>query len=493
MLPDMSEGDAAQLGVVEAARALRARELSSRELVESCLTAIEERNGGEPTFDGAPDAVNAFARVYADEARAQADEADARLAREGGDAPPLCGVPIALKDLYSAAGHPVTASSRVRADAPPAERDSVAWARLRAAGMVLIGHTHTHEFAAGGTTDQVGNPWALDRTAGGSSGGSGAALAAGMVPAATGTDTCGSLRIPAALCGISALKPTHGRVPLGGILPLAVTLDHAGPMARSIADCAVLLDAMAAGGAEVTPLMPPPVPMGELATTARQGPRPLEGVRIAVTPRVQTVDLEPDVADGYEAAREAIAGLGATIVEVDDAGWLPGQDLNTILLAEMIAHHVPYADRRDLYRPSIRELLELGGDGIPSEVYLAAQERRAEHTAAWEAWFARHEVDALLEPSSPIVAQARGTGYDPGHLGGDGDPLIALTATWDLTGFPVAALPSGLGERTGMPVGMSLVGPRGGEAPLVQIAVDVQEHALPPLPIVTEPRTAAAR
>ncbi|MBX5441506.1 MAG: amidase [Solirubrobacteraceae bacterium] len=489
----MSEGDAARLGVVEAARALRAKELSARELVESCLTAIAERNGGEPTFDGAPDAVNAFARIYADEARAAADEADARLAREGAGAPPLCGVPIALKDLYAAAGHPVTGSSRVREDAPAATEDSVAWARLREAGMILVGHTHTHEFAAGGTTDQVGNPWALDRSPGGSSGGSGAALAAGMVPAATGTDTCGSLRIPAALCGISALKPTHGRVPLGGILPLAVTLDHAGPMARSIADCAVLLQAMAEGGAETTPLMPPPAPMGELPTTARPGPRPLEGVRIAVTRRVETVDLEPDVADGYEAARDAVAALGATVVELDDAGWMSGQDLNTILLAEMVAHHVPYADRRDRYRPSIRELLELGGDGVPSEAYLAAQERRAAHTAAWEAWFAEHRVDAILEPSSPIVAPERGHGYDPGHLGGDGDPLIALTATWDLTGFPVAALPAGLGARTGLPVGMSLVAPRGAEAPLVQIAVDVQEHALPPLEIVREPRSAAAR
>src|SRR5690606_4582601 len=157
-----------------------------------------------------------------------------------------------------------------------------------------------------------------------------------------------------------------------------------------------LLDAMAAGGAEISPLMPPPVPMGELPTSARPGPRPLQGVRIAVTPRVDIVEHEPDVGDGYEAARAAAESLGAIVVEVDHPGWLSGMDLNTILLAEMIAHHVPYADRRDQYRASIRELLELGGDGIPSEVYLAAQERRAAHTVAWEAWFAEHGVDALL-------------------------------------------------------------------------------------------------
>ena len=122
--------------------------------------------------------------------------------------------------------------------------------------MVLIGHTHTHEFAAGGTTDQVGNPWALDRVSGGSSGGSAAALAARMVPAALGSDTCGSLRIPSACCGTCAIKPTHGRIPLDGIIPLAPTLDHPGPMARTIADCAALLSAMAAGGPALDPAMP---------------------------------------------------------------------------------------------------------------------------------------------------------------------------------------------------------------------------------------------
>src|SRR6185437_3298655 len=131
-----------------------------------------------------------------------------------------------------------------------ADHDSAAWARLRDQGMVLIGHTHTHEFAAGGTTDQVGNPHDLTRVAGGSSGGSAAALAAGMVPAALGSDTCGSLRIPSACCGTSTIKPTHGRVPLAGVIPLAPTLDHVGPMARTVADCAALLTALAEDGPE---------------------------------------------------------------------------------------------------------------------------------------------------------------------------------------------------------------------------------------------------
>ena len=152
-----------------------------------------------------------------------------------------------MKDLYAVGGLPLTASSRVIED-NIAGADSAAWSRLRRGGMVLLGHTHTHEFAAGGTTDQVGNPWALQLIAGGSSGGSAAALAARMTPAALGSDTCGSLRIPSACCGTCAIKPTHGRIPLDGILPLAPSLDHAGPMARTIADCAALLAGMAAGG-----------------------------------------------------------------------------------------------------------------------------------------------------------------------------------------------------------------------------------------------------
>ena len=188
-------------------------------------------------------------------------------------------------------------------DGHVATEDAVAWARLAEAGMVLVGHTHTHEFAAGGTSDQVGNPWALDRTAGGSSGGSAAALAARMVPAALGTDTAGSLRIPSAHAGTTAIKPTHGRVPIDGIIPLTRDLDHAGPMGRSVADCAALLSAMAAGGAQSTPLMPPPAPLGALPTGPREGSRPLAGAPDRVTDRMGTVPVEREVLDGLQAAR----------------------------------------------------------------------------------------------------------------------------------------------------------------------------------------------
>jgi aspartyl-tRNA(Asn)/glutamyl-tRNA(Gln) amidotransferase subunit A len=466
------------LGVLEAAALLRSRSLSAVELLEACLARIRERNGGTPTMDGAPDAVNAWTQVYPEHAEEAARSANDRLLREGKDAPLLCGIPIGLKDLFEVAGLPVTASSRVL-EGNIGERDCPVWARLRDRGMVLVGHTHAHEFAAGGTTDQVGNPWALERSAGGSSGGSAAALAAGMVPATIGTDTLGSLRIPSALCGTSAIKPTHGRVPLEGVIQLSASLDHAGPMARSVADCSALLAGMAADGAQTTPLMPPPAPIGELPLEARPGPRPLEGLTVALTDRPRRQFLDPDVLDGLERARLACEQLGASTVQHAAPAELPSEEMSAILLTDMWAVHREFADRADRYRPSIQELVEAAEAVSDANTYIRAGERRAAFTAEWERWFADHDVDLVLEPTVPQVAHPRGEGYERGHAGGEGDPLIALTSTWDLTGFPVAALPAGLGERSGLPVGVSVVAPRGAERSAIQAAIDLQEHAMP--------------
>ncbi len=422
----------ADAGVVEAIALLARRELSSRELVESCLARIRERDGVH-SHDGDPNFVNAWVRVYEDNALAAADRADARLAAR--DSPPLCGVPVGLKDLYAVAGKPLTASSRLLDEVP--ERSCDAWARLEAAGMVLLGHLHTHEFAAGGTTDQVGNPWALDRSVGGSSGGSAAALAARMTPAATGTDTAGSLRIPSAFCGTSAFKPTRGLVPIRGIVPLASTFDHAGPMARSLEDCEPLLAALAA-------VSPPPQRA------------PLR--RIAVSPRLGLVELDADVADGFDAALDACRRLGTELVDVPppDVELELGLTLLDIVCTEMLVYHRRFDDRRDRYRPSIRGFLEYAERrALTAEEYAAVQERRVEATASWLDWFAEHRIDALIEPTVPIVARPRGDGYDEAFTD---VAEISLTHYWDWTGFPVAALPSGVGRRSGLPVGVSLIG-----------------------------------
>ncbi len=466
-------GDPADLGVLDAAALMRSRRLSAAELAEACLRRVDERNGGAPSFDGAPQAINAWARLYPDAARALARAADERRAKEGDDAPLLCGIPIALKDLYAVAGHPLTASSRVL-EGTVADGDAVAWVRLRERGMVLIGHTHTHEFAAGGTTDQVGNPWALERSAGGSSGGSAAALAARMVPAALGTDTCGSLRIPSACCGTSTIKPTHGRVPTGGIVPLAPSLDHAGPMARTIADCAALLAAMAAGGAEISPLLPPPAEMGEMPRSARTGPRPLAGVTIATTDRTDALDIDPAVAAALDTATRACVALGARMVALPAPWAFDLDDLGVVLMTEAGAYHAEHRHRRDRYRPSIAEFLETADGATDARSYLAVQQRRAEGTALWEAWFRGHDVDLVLEPTVPVVPRGGGGGEVRGHGGGPGDPLFALPAVGTMTGMPVASLP--ITWRTGV----SLIAPRGRESPLVQSAIDLQEHALGP-------------
>ena len=412
----------ADLGVVDAGRALANREASSRELVEACLSRIAERDGSQ-SVDGDAASVNAWVRVYEEDAVAAADRADAR---KGG---PLNGIPIALKDLYPVAGKSLTASSRVLDEMP--ERDCDAWARLRAAGMVLLGHVHTHEFAAGGTTDQVGNPWALDRSAGGSSGGSAAALATRTTPAATGTDTAGSLRIPSAFCGTSTIKPTRGLVPIRSIVPLAPTLDHAGPMAREVRDNEPLLAALAA--------VEPPA-----------GRRPLR--RIALSPRIG--ELDPDVADGLD---RAISHLDLVDVPAPDVALDLGLTLLDVVTAEMLVYHRRFDDRRDRYRPSVRGFLEYGERrAMTAEEYAEAQFRRAEDTARWMDWFAEYRVDALVEPTVPIVARPRGAGYD--------EPFtdvaeIELTHYWNWTGFPVVALPSGVGRRTGLPTSVSLIGP----------------------------------
>ncbi len=461
--------DPADLGVLDAAAMLRAGKLSALELTEACLSRIDSRNGGPPSFDGAPDAINAWVRVYPDQARAEAREADRRLVAQGDDAPLLCGVPLGVKDLYAVAGRPLTASSRVLDDGP-APKDAAVVARLRRDGMVVLGHTHTHEFAAGGTTDQVGNPWDLSRSVGGSSGGSAAALAAGMVPAALGSDTCGSLRIPSVCCGTSTIKPAHGQVSLEGVIPLAPSLDHPGPMARTVADAAALMSVMATVPA-ISALMPPPAPLRPLPLRGSDGARPLEGRTIALAEPREDVPWDAAVVEGFDAAHRALASLGARVVAAPtwNVAW---DDLSAVLFTEMWAYHRGFAARRELYRPAIAELVEAAEAFNDAGAYFSAQLRRSEATVLCEAWFAANDVDLLLEPTLPILPPPRGEGYERGHAGGTGDPLIALTALWDMTGMPVVSLP------VTWHVGVSLVAPRGAEALAVQVGIDLQERGL---------------
>ncbi|HWD70720.1 MAG TPA: amidase [Solirubrobacteraceae bacterium] len=471
--------DLAELGVLEAAAALRARRVSSVELVQGLHAQIERVNGGAPSEYGSRDRINAWVRLYPEVAREQARAADARLAAEGADAPLLCGVPVGLKDLYAVAGLPLTASSRVLADNVP-DVDCTAWSRMRAAGMVLIGHLHTHEFACGGTCDQVGNPWNMEMTPSGSSGGSGAAVAAGMVPVATGTDTAGSIRAPATICGVSGIKPTTGRVPLDGVIPLGTTFDTLGPLARSVADCSAVLAVMAGGGAASVAHAVPAGELGELPLSARAGSQPLAGCTVAVTDRFAGFELDEDVQAGYARAQTAVQALGARLVELTapvKAFSLDSPEF-ALVLVEMWAYHEQFfAEREQLYRPQLRETLRAARGLMSASDYARIQLGRARYASAWERWMDRHGVDLILEPATRVVAYPRGDGYDYT----DHNPLADMTLGWNVTGHPGVALPSGLGPSSGLPTGIQLIPRRGHEVIAIQAGIDLQQHELPPL------------
>jgi aspartyl-tRNA(Asn)/glutamyl-tRNA(Gln) amidotransferase subunit A len=449
--------DVTALSVAELSALLAERRLSAREALDAHLARIAE--DGPPTFDGRPDAVNAWIRLYEEDAVAAAERADARLA-EGVPAPPLCGVPVGLKDLYAVAGKPLTGSSRAVALEP--EADSDVWARLKAAGAVLVGHLHTHECAAGGSTDQVGNPWALDRTPGGSSGGSAAALAAGLIPLATGTDTAGSLRIPSALSGTSTIKPTRGTLPLRGVLPLSGSLDHPGPMARTLADCAIALAALTRGSPEGS----------------------LQGARLAPSPRLSQVDSDRDVLEGYEHAVATCRSLGAELVEPPppEAALDLGSDFLDVLSTDMLGHHRRFGTDWAELRTSTRELLEYAEQrAMTGAEYGDTQLRRTELAAAWTDWLAEHRLDAVIEPTVPIVAPLRGHGYDA-FFTDEAIDYIRFTHYWNWTGFPVAALPAGVGSASGLPVGVSLIGAPGAEWRLLGLGIGLQEALGVPRP-----------
>jgi aspartyl-tRNA(Asn)/glutamyl-tRNA(Gln) amidotransferase subunit A len=452
MIEAMSGGDLTGSTVAQLATLLADGSVSAPELLEAHLAVI--RADGPPSFDGRADAVNAWVRLYEEDAVAAAEQAERRL-RDGSDVPPLCGIPVGLKDLYAVAGRFLTASSHAVVMRP--DSDSDVWARLKAAGAVLVGHLHTHECAAGGSTDQVGNPHALDRTAGGSSGGSAAALAAGMVPLATGTDTAGSLRIPSALSGTSTIKPTRGALPLRGVFPLSGSLDHPGPMARTLADCAIALEALAGG-------------RGEGAS--------LSGARLAASPRLALVETDADVLEGYERALAACRALGAELVEPPPpAARLDlGSDFLHVLTADMLGHHRRLGTDWAKLRTSTRELLEFAEQrALTGAEYGDIQLLRGELTAAWVDWLAEHRIDAVIEPTVPIVAPLRGHGYDE-FFTEEAGAYIAFTHYWNWTGFPVAALPAGPGSRTGLPVGVSLIGGPATEWRLLGLGEDLQEE-----------------
>jgi aspartyl-tRNA(Asn)/glutamyl-tRNA(Gln) amidotransferase subunit A len=419
--------------IVEAAAALRAKRISSVELTRESLTAIRLANPK----------LNAFITVTPEQALAQAAERDAELAR-GTDRGPLHGIPIAHKDLVCTKGVLTTAGSKLFADFVP-DFDAEVAARLNEAGAVTVGKTGLHELAYGITSTNphygaVRNPWNTDAIPGGSSGGSGAAVAAGLVAMATGTDTGGSIRIPSSFCGTVGLKPTYEAVSRRGVLALSLTFDHIGPMTRTVRDTAISFNAISKAN------YVPPANVD------------IAGLRIGIPRNFFFDHLDPEVEEAVRKAVATAATLGAVVKEVS----LPDiAALNTVgrvlLLSEAVSVLRPYLDRRTDFGQDLLALLDQGRM-IPAADYLDAQRLRRlmyqEFTRVWT------DVECIFTPATPMVAPLIGQRtVQTGAI--EEDVRLAATRfarSINILGIPALAMPVGL-SSTRLPIGLQILAP----------------------------------
>ena len=428
-------------------RRLRARELTAVRVTEECLRRIDADNPR----------LNAFITVMADEARRQAREADQELAA-GNDRGPLHGVPISIKDLLDVRGVPTTAASRVR-EGHVAERDAPAIAHLREAGAVFIGKTNLHEFAFGTTSEDsafgpVRNPHDPTRSPGGSSGGSAVSVATSMALASIGTDTGGSIRIPAAACGIVGLKAALGDVSIDGVVPLSRTLDHVGPLAQSVTDACLVHHALMGDAAAQ-----PPTPM------------PIHGLRLAVPRRYFCDLLDDDVRARFEEAIERLRAAGAHIddVEIPHASDIAPVYLH-IVLGDAAAYHATALETMpERYTAPVRIRLEMGRY-VMAEDYVRALAGREQLRREVDAALAQH--DALILPTLPIPAPT--IGANTVQIGAVAEPvrnlMLRLTQPFNVTGHPAISMPSGL-TPAGLPCAVQLVGRKRQTDALLRVAL----------------------
>jgi len=436
----------------EAGRLLRRRNTSSAELTASCLAVIAERGAD----------LGAFITVRASEAQAAAAAADRELAA-GYDRGPLHGIPVALKDLFDQAGVPTTAGSPLPGTGP-AMADAAVTARLREAGAVFVGKTNLHEWAFGVTSDNphfgaTRNPFDPDRIPGGSSGGSAVALATGMCFASVGSDTGGSIRLPASLCGVVGLKPTRGRVSLRGSVPLSWTLDHAGPMARTVRDTAITFAVIAGHD----PADPGSVdhPVGEYLAEIEHG---VSGLKIGVVVPYFLEQADEAVASAVRAAVAVLARAGAIVTEIAlprTAELRPTH--RTIICTDAAAfHHERIAAHRTEYGSDVAARIDAGLVVTGAE-YAAARRTRDELIRAFDLVFG--SVDLLALPTTPTVAPLR-EGADAVATAAR---LTTFTTPFNLTGLPAISLPCGR-DPAGLPIGLQLVSRRWDEARLLRAA-----------------------
>jgi aspartyl-tRNA(Asn)/glutamyl-tRNA(Gln) amidotransferase subunit A len=448
--------------IEEFACRLRAGEVTALEITNSCLQRIDQL---QPSL-------NAFIRVMADEAKRDAETADRELA-SGRDRGPLHGVPIAVKDIIDARGVPTTAASRVR-EGHVAAADAPVITRLRDAGAVIIGKTNLDEFAFGTTSENsafgpIRHPLDTSRSPGGSSGGSAVAVATGMALAALGTDTGGSIRIPAAACGIVGLKPTLGEISTAGVVPLAKTFDHVGPFTRTVGDATLLHQAMSAStGAD------PRSSGADLRSSGADLPRSARDVRLGIPRGYLTDLLNDDVRARFDEAAAALRSAGATLtdVSVPHASMTPAVYIH-IHSSEGATFHARTLDSEpERYTPVVRRRLELGRYVLAQD-YARAMDGR--EVLRREVDAALGGCDALLLPTLPIPAPP--IGAETTTIGGREEPvralMLRLTQLFNVTGHPAISIPCGV-TADGLPVGLQLVGRLSRTNDLLSTAVAIE-------------------
>ena len=417
--------------ITEAARTLRARRISSVELTKQCLDQIAQLNP----------VLNAFITVTSDSALARARELDRELARDV-DRGPLHGIPIAHKDLMATEGIRTTSGSKIFADRVP-DHDASVVKRMAEAGAVMVGKTGLHEFAYGITSDNphfgtIRNPRHPEHSPGGSSGGSGVAVATGMAYIATGTDTGGSIRVPASFCGVAGLKPTYGLINRSGVQPLGLSLDHVGPLARTVGDLQLALDAM--------------------SDSARRKPAPvsLAELRVGLPENFYFDAVAAEIKDSVQAAAQRAEKLGARVIpmRVPDIEALNTIGL-TILLSEAAAVHQTNHRHRADFGADVLALLDQGSL-IPAADYVNAQRQRRALVGEFHALF--RGIDCLLTPTTPIPAPRigqteitlDGTQYDTRIL------TTRFARGMNVLGFPALSIPCG-STSEGLPIGLQIV------------------------------------
>ncbi len=427
--------------ISDLSRHLRTREISSVEITRACLARIEKLNP----------ALNAFITVLADSALSDARRAEAEIAN-GQWRGPLHGVPIALKDLIDTAGVRTTAASALYKDRVPTQ-DAEVVRRLREAGAVIVGKNNLHEFAYGASSlvshfGDMHNPWDASRITGGSSGGSAAAVVAGMAWAAIGSDTAGSVREPAALCGCVGLKPTFGRISTRGVIPLSASLDHVGPLAATVEDAALMLQAIA--GYDAADVNSADVPVADYLGALRAGVR---GLRVGVPREFFFADLDSEVSSAMDHALRELESLKAEIREVR----LDVPTDRTLQLAESYSVHAETVVRSpELYQPETLRRIR-AGENISAAEYV--RRRREQDEARRNIRTVFTDVDVLVTPVVPMPAPAiADLKKNPDALRPAELKLLRNTRPFNVWGLPAISLPCGF-TGSGLPIGLQIAAP----------------------------------